>query len=522
NQAREAAQREREAFVQRAESQAKSAVDRVRPRVEQALEKKDFGTAIAELEKVVAEHQGTKTGDDAATQLDQLRERVQSLFAERKQKAEALVAQCSFDAAIALFTEPIETWNIEAMATEARDMVLSLRKRRAVVVRSYGEFLAQYGELVGAAKFARAGELARAAAVEADEPVLKTLFQGEASETKRLEAVMARVVAGAKARQAALAEGEDMWIQLGRSRFKGTIANPDAEGLEIDTPIKQGRIGWGDLARAQLVEFALAAKPPPKAADHVALGLLALTGDELTAAFEQFAKALDADEGAQKDIVAILRHRGSGLVHIPAGEFLAGQDKKATQLEGFLMGIHEVTNIEYALYCRVSGTAPPPHWRDGQYLRGHDTYPVTNVTWEDADAYARWLAMRLPTALEWEKAARGTDGRLYPWGDEFRRGKANLTPEAIAKDPRRKARYRPRCTRVTRDKVTDYPFPLYHIVGNAREWTSSPSDRRGEEAHQVVGGSAVDTEKDAVAHARAEQRDVERDEFTGFRLAWPR
>ena len=516
-----AAKTERDNYVTRAEEGALSACTSAKPGIEQALEKKDYGTALTALDRLVADHKGTKAGDGAAAQLTALRQRIATEFAERKTKAEALAARSSFDEAAALFTEPVEAWNVEAVKTESEALVATLRTRRAAVVAGYGAFLAKWVALAGACKFTEALAAAQQAEAATEEPALKTLLAGKVREAQMLTAVLERVVAGAKVQAAALKPGEKIWVELGRSKFKGTIADPDKDGVAIDVPGRKERVGWGELSRAQLVSFAAAAKPEPKAADRVAFGLLALAGGEMAAAYEQFAIALEADAGAKDAIAAILQRGGAVLVHVPGGKFLAGQNKQTAEVRDFLIGAREVSNIEYAFYCKATGAPPPSHWRNGEYLRGHDAYPVTNVSWAEADGYAKWLAMRLPADVEWEKAARGTDGRVYPWGDTYRRGLATVTPSEIANDPKRKARFRPRLVAVTRARVQDYPFPLYHIVGNAREWTSTPA-QGSETEYVVVGGSAADTEQEATAYARGKQAAAARDPFTGFRLAWPR
>jgi formylglycine-generating enzyme required for sulfatase activity len=114
-----------------------------------------------------------------------------------------------------------------------------------------------------------------------------------------------------------------------------------------------------------------------------------------------------------------------GMVFVPPGEFLVGSDiSEADQNErpqrrvfarAFYIDIHEVTNAEFKQF-------DPSHIYD----EGQSDWPVVKVDKATAQAYAAWAGKRLPTSIEWEKAARGTDGRLYPWGDVFDRKNANL------------------------------------------------------------------------------------------------
>jgi len=93
-------------------------------------------------------------------------------------------------------------------------------------------------------------------------------------------------------------------------------------------------------------------------------------------------------------------------------------------LDVYYIDQYEVTNAAYQ-DCVEAGTCDPPeefisNTRDSYYGNSaYDEYPVVNVNWEDANTYCEWRGGRLPTEAEWEKAARGTDGRMYPWGDEF-------------------------------------------------------------------------------------------------------
>jgi len=123
----------------------------------------------------------------------------------------------------------------------------------------------------------------------------------------------------------------------------------------------------------------------------------------------------------------------SGMAYIPPGEFIMGssledlrdtasQDEypqRRVYLDGYYIDIHEVTNAQYKLFVDSVGIEPPHLWVDGNYPIGQDGYPVVDVSWYDAAEYARFAGKRLPTEAEWEKAARGTDGRKFPWGSKF-------------------------------------------------------------------------------------------------------
>jgi formylglycine-generating enzyme required for sulfatase activity len=126
-----------------------------------------------------------------------------------------------------------------------------------------------------------------------------------------------------------------------------------------------------------------------------------------------------------------------GMVFVPAGEFLMGSPEseghankdeipqRRVYLPDFFIDQFEVSNIEYKRFVDGTGYPAPPSWVENKYPIDEDFYPVTEVSWWDATCYARWIGKRLPTEVEWEKAARGTDGRRFPWGDKFSEDLAN-------------------------------------------------------------------------------------------------
>jgi formylglycine-generating enzyme len=117
---------------------------------------------------------------------------------------------------------------------------------------------------------------------------------------------------------------------------------------------------------------------------------------------------------------------GSILVLVPAGTFLAGSEKFPVFLPAYYIGLHEVTMAQYKKFIDATKHSPPVTteghvfgWNGNQYPAGSADRPVNCIGWQAAADYCRWAGLRLPTELEWEKAARGIDGRIYPWGDTW-------------------------------------------------------------------------------------------------------
>jgi sulfatase modifying factor 1 len=128
---------------------------------------------------------------------------------------------------------------------------------------------------------------------------------------------------------------------------------------------------------------------------------------------------------------------------VPASDFLMGspegsdgfddeRPQRRVYVSAFLIDLREVTNADYAVFVQATGHQVPANansaftlWEHGAPLPGSGNHPVVNVSWDDAVEYCHWQGKRLPTEAEWEKAARGTDGRRYPWGDQWDHTSAN-------------------------------------------------------------------------------------------------
>ena len=220
-----------------------------------------------------------------------------------------------------------------------------------------------------------------------------------------------------------------------------------------------------------------------------------------------------------------------GMVYVPAGPFPMGTDKAdnagpntprfnndarpqhIANVAAFYMDKTEVTNAQYKRYCESVGYPTPPHWKDGNYAEGEADLPVTRINWWEAGAYAAWLGKRLPTEMEWEKAARGTDGRIYPWGNEWNPG--NVVSDGAAPLP------------VGSRPAGASPYGVLDLGGNVFEWTDSWYQAYPGATHKfpefgthfkvVRGGGFLGNRQDAQAHYRSVARPQTRSEGLGFR-----
>ena len=155
------------------------------------------------------------------------------------------------------------------------------------------------------------------------------------------------------------------------------------------------------------------------------------------------------------------------MVRVAGGEFMMGANSgdefsrpaHLVSVKPFFIDKTEVTCEEYKKFVDATGHQPPVGWQNGNFPPGAARRPVTGVNWDDANAFAKWRDKRLPSEAEWEFAARGTDGRIYPWGNDWK-------PEMANADKQK--------TSVQDVAASDgqSPFGVFDLSGNAWEWTA--------------------------------------------------
>lgn len=205
----------------------------------------------------------------------------------------------------------------------------------------------------------------------------------------------------------------------------------------------------------------------------------------------------------EKVVTQSPRREYRNMVYIPAGDFMMSTGstqlaRRRVSLKAFYIDIYEVSNEEYAGFIAADGYHKPEYWskegwawrstnqitmpkwwKEGRYRIGprHPRFPVGGVSWYEADAFARWAGKRLPTEAEWEMASRGTDGRLFPWGNESIEAEGSVRANFEPLDD----------GNIYAGQIDSYPlgkspWGCYNMLGNVWEWVRD-SGQRGRSWH---------------------------------------
>ena len=194
---------------------------------------------------------------------------------------------------------------------------------------------------------------------------------------------------------------------------------------------------------------------------------------------------------------------GKEMLLVPAGPFLFGEEPEARELPDYWLDKTPVTNAEYARFVIATGQKPPTHWEGNKPPLELAEHPVTNVTRQQALAYAAWAGGSLPTEMQWEKAARGVDGREYPWG-AWAENHCNTREASLGKTSP-VGQFSP---------AGDSPYGFVDMSGNVWEWT----DTEASHSHYVVKGGAYWIDRKAARVSARHHYDADNWDINGFRV----
>lgn len=256
----------------------------------------------------------------------------------------------------------------------------------------------------------------------------------------------------------------------------------------------------------------------------------------LTVPFAAGATSLPQEITGRDRAPMVLVPAGPFQMGVPEGDRDGGRDEYPRHevfLDDFYIDKFEVTNGRYLEFVQATGRRAPQHprdasrnlWQGNRMPESVTDRPVINVDWHDADAYCRWAGKRLPTEAEWEKAARGADGRRFPWGNvEPTHKHLNYNQRWIGEKT---------LMPVGSYEAGKSPYGVYDMAGNVWEWVAdwydplyyekSPAKNpKGPEigTHKVIRSSGWQVETPMVRlFTRIKSDPLDRNDSTGFRCA---
>jgi hypothetical protein len=196
---------------------------------------------------------------------------------------------------------------------------------------------------------------------------------------------------------------------------------------------------------------------------------------------------------------------GRLMAKIDGSVFLSGPGNEPVWLPTFYIDVYPVTNAEYARFVAATGHTPPQHWTDGRPPEHLSDHPAVFVTWNDATAYAEWAGKSLPSGQQWEKAARGTRGTVYPWGDQPTPAKCNVRENGVGGT-----------TAVNCYQSGVSPYGVFDLCGNIWEWCSTETRPS---RHELKGGAWTSPFLRATPSLFNDAAASMCDDDTGFRCA---
>lgn len=206
-----------------------------------------------------------------------------------------------------------------------------------------------------------------------------------------------------------------------------------------------------------------------------------------------------------------------GMIYIPEGESVLGPPgaEQKVKCGAYYIDIYPVINREYARFLAAADYPAPKYWGRNTPPEGSEEHPVVGVSWDDARTYALWAGKELPSSLQWERAARGNDARIWPWGSVFQSDRCNTKEAGVGGT-----------TSVGAYPAGASPFGCVDMAGDVREWlgdvaTGDSNTDQARDRRFVAGGSWDDSQEQARSFHREKLDRKDRDLKTGFRCVKP-
>lgn len=521
--------------------------------------------AIAKWEKFLEKERPAEMTNHAKAEIEKLERLAEEAYTETLKQVEELRGQREFSKAKGLLKQKVlaaytsKRFAEQSSAARRKLAEIEAAESQAIVSTQFGIIASQVGAAreIQVYRFERAFEKwAQAVQAHKDkDEALKELIERRRDDMGRLQTFFSKL-------QHAIVEAiktyggkDDKKLRFDIKARKGKTSSGAILTKVSTSTVTYKAFGsaeheqsssWHDLLPIQVYEFAEQFFPETDPEAQLLAATYCMEFRLMHEAFFLFDRVIRADKSKAALIEDYIRRDPGRQVYINGGRFAVGEDNPEgdtfrsaeVALEGFYIDRYEVTNAEYMRFVLdTKRTRRPTHWtHNGQYEPKEGNFPVTNVTWQDAAEYAKWAGKRLPRELEWEAAARGPEGKAYPWGDQPSSEKANVASRSKEKP------IEPVYTRIDGRS----PYGCFHMVGNAWEWTvpddphaptTAPDSmggpdlgmepgggggggstlRRGQ--YIIRGGSCRMTIEQARCSTRRGMKGTVSDEYVGFRCA---
>lgn len=467
-------------YLDKKRKEVQNALTALNASIEELIKTEKFTEALERIADFKQRYQDAKELIQKAPSPDRVLEGATKRADELIKKADQLLAEGKIAEASALL-DRIRGWKLEVVKPQEEKLSKLIEsRRRASLLSAYGEFISETDPLVEEFKFTQALSVAKKHLARSPPPEVRSLILKRIEDINLLNSGFRRFVTE-------LSKKKGRFISMPDIITRGTIG-VKLVGVSLRTVVwfeagmeeRRDEKEWHAVTPLQLLKLLRTAFEPEQAEEHLFVATLLFERGLASEAFRHFETASKADSNFAERIRDYLWRDAGRMVYVPAGQFIMGNTVKAGGLKdeepeakrtlpGFFIDKFEVSNADYARFVKATGAKPPRGWKGDAYPPGTGELPVTSIDHDEAESYARWAGKRLPLEEEWEKACRGADGRLYPWGFDFFTDKMSKSCPVNVKVGKRAPTLLPVYALPGGRSV----YGCYNLLGNACEWTGS-------------------------------------------------